>query len=103
MVATLSCTLAGECCAQTQPTANSLFPPPPNLSQATRDAIRPSSVDAKTRWAFRAVSPVTVHSNIVRLGDVVRPLDPDMAGWQRLSRSVIGLVPLGGASHDDRS
>lgn len=66
------------------------------MSQATRDAIRPSSVDSKTRWAFRALSPVTVHTSIVRLGDVALPLDPDMAGWQRLSRSVIGLVPLGG-------
>jgi flagella basal body P-ring formation protein FlgA len=39
---------------------------------------------------------VTVTSPIVRLGDVVRPLDPNMGGWQRLRRSPIGLVPLGG-------
>ncbi len=53
-------------------------------------------VDSNTRWAFRSLSPVTVASPIVRLRDVVKPVDPQMAGWQRLSRSPIGLVPLSG-------
>ena len=75
---------------------DSLFPAPPTTSTAVRGAIRPAFVDASTRWAFRALDSVTVSSPIVRLGDVVRPLDPDMSGWQRLSRSPIGLVPLGG-------
>ena len=79
------------------PTAyDSLFPTPPTKSRAAREAIRPAFVDASTRWAFRALDMVTVNSPIVRLGDVVRPLDPDMSGWQRLSRAPIGLVPLGG-------
>jgi flagella basal body P-ring formation protein FlgA len=52
------------------------------------------SIDATTRWAFRVQSPVTVTSPIVRLGDVVEPLDPKMAGWSRLKRSPIGLLPL---------
>lgn len=60
--------------------------------------IEVATVDAQTRWAFRTVSPVIVRSPIVRLGDVVKPLDPNMAGWQRLRRSPIGLVPLGGQS-----
>ena len=53
------------------------------------------TIDSDTRWAFRALSPVTVSSPIVRLGDVVQPLNPNTAGWQRLRRSPIGLLPLG--------
>ncbi len=48
---------------------------------------------------------MTVNSPIIRLEDVVRPLDPNMAGWQRLRRSPIGLVPIGGQPmtiHRDR-
>lgn len=55
-----------------------------------------ATIDAGTRWTLRTVSPVTVSSPIVRLGDVVQPLDPNVAGWQRLLRSPVGLVPLGG-------
>lgn len=55
-----------------------------------------ATIDAETRWGFRAISPVTVGSPIIRLGDVVRPLDPNMAGWQRLRRAPIGLVPING-------
>tara|TARA_R110002049_G_scaffold72490_6_gene187375 strand:- start:55540 stop:56895 length:1356 start_codon:yes stop_codon:yes gene_type:complete len=98
----------GACCAQdlspfdsrNQPTLaddiNTLFPPPPTQSPGARRAVRPAQITATTRWAFRALDSVTVHSPIVRLGDVVRPLDPDMAAWQRLSRSPIALVPVGG-------
>ncbi|QDT06200.1 flagellar basal body P-ring biosynthesis protein FlgA [Rubripirellula lacrimiformis] len=66
------------------------------------DAQRPNAgsfdvtIDANTRWSFRTVSPVTVTSPIVRLGDVVQPIDPHQSGWQRLSRSAIGLVPVSG-------
>ncbi len=55
-----------------------------------------ATIDANTRWGFRTISPVTVNSLIIRLGDVVQPLDPNMAGWQRLRRSPIGLVPING-------
>ncbi|TWU48072.1 flagellar basal body P-ring formation chaperone FlgA [Rubripirellula reticaptiva] len=55
-----------------------------------------ASVDAGTRWGFRIISPVTVTSSIVRLGDVVQPVDPNQAGWQRLRRAAIGLVPVSG-------
>ncbi len=73
----------------------------PAVVRAQFDAesgIATATIDAQTRWAFRALSPVTVSSPIIRLGDVVKPLDPNMAGWQRLRRSPIGLVPLGGQS-----
>lgn len=55
-----------------------------------------SSINASTRWTLRALSPVTVTSPIIRLGDVVQPLNPNLAGWPRLRGSVIGLMPLGG-------
>ena len=54
-----------------------------------------STIDARTRWAFRTRSPATVSSPIIRLGDVVEPLDPNLGGWSRLCRSPIGLLPLG--------
>ena len=37
-----------------------------------------------------------VSSPIVRLGDVIKPVDSGLAAWQRLSQSPIGLVPVGG-------
>lgn len=55
-----------------------------------------TTIDARTRWTFRTLSPVTLSSSIVRLGDVVQPIDPNQAGWQRLRQSAIGLVPLSG-------
>lgn len=54
-------------------------------------------MDAETRWAFQTRSSVTVHSSIVRLGDLIRPLDDRLAGWQRLKRSPVGLVPVDGS------
>ena len=53
-------------------------------------------VTPETRWAFRAISPATVSTPIVRLEDVVQPLDPNLAGWPRLRREMIGLVPVDG-------
>lgn len=53
-------------------------------------------IDANTRWAFRALSPVTVSSPVVRLGDIIQPLVRDQAGWQRMSRAAVGLVPVSG-------
>ena len=68
------------CCAQ----------PVPPLSE--------SRIDVHTRWAFRAISPVKVSSQIIRLGDVVTPVDSNIAAWQRLRRSPIGLLPVNGTS-----
>lgn len=53
-------------------------------------------IDASTRWAFRTRSPVTISSPVVRLGDIIEPVVPDQAGWQRLSRATVGLVPVSG-------
>ncbi|MEM1070167.1 MAG: flagellar basal body P-ring formation chaperone FlgA [Planctomycetota bacterium] len=69
----------------------------PSFGQyAEKNGIEVASVSSKTRWGFRVVASATVSSPIVRLGDVAIPLDPNMAGWQRLSRLSIGLVPLDG-------
>ena len=45
---------------------------------------------------FRASKQVTLPTNIIRLGDVVEPVDADFKGWAKLSRQGIGLVPLDG-------
>jgi flagellar basal body P-ring formation protein FlgA len=55
-----------------------------------------ATIDTNTRWAFRSLSPVTISTQIVRLGDVAQPLDPNMGGWQRLKGSPIGLLPVDG-------
>ncbi|TWT50522.1 flagellar basal body P-ring biosynthesis protein FlgA [Rubripirellula amarantea] len=53
-------------------------------------------INAHTRWVLKTKSNVRVNSPIVRLEDVVEPTDPNMAGWKRIARSPIGLVPVGG-------
>lgn len=55
-----------------------------------------TSIDAATNWTFRMKSESVVNSPIVRLGDVVVPLDPNIPGWPRMSRSAVGLVPVSG-------
>lgn len=55
-------------------------------------------IDPSTQWAFRTRATATVSSPVVRLQDVVTPLDTRMAAWQRLAKSPIGLVPVGGQS-----
>ncbi len=66
------------CCAQsTQPTAT--------------DHAR---IDANTRWALRALPSVWVSSSIVRLGDVVQPLDPKTPLWNRLQSAPIAMFPV---------
>lgn len=49
---------------------------------------------ASNHWTLRVLSPVTVSSPIVRLGDVVQPLDSQMPQWDRLRHAPIGLLPL---------
>ncbi len=67
-------------------------------ASASADSVQWATVDANTRWAFRTISPVRVSSSIVRLRDIVVPLDPQMGGWQRLGRASVGLVPLDGTA-----
>jgi flagella basal body P-ring formation protein FlgA len=74
---------AGELCAQ----------------QNRSDFVVPthsSRTNASTRWAFETRASVIVTSPIVRLGDVINPINSGLAAWQRLSQSPIGLVPIGG-------
>ncbi len=54
------------------------------------------TIDSNTRWAFRTISPAMVSSPLVRLGDVVQPLDENLAAWNRLKDSPVGLVPVSG-------
>lgn len=71
--------------------------PPPHGGRIAAAKPRDfSTIDGRTRWTFRAISPVTVHTPIVRLGDVARPMHPDRTAWSRLSRSPVGLVPIDG-------
>ena len=45
---------------------------------------------------FRSLKSVSLSSNLIRLGDVVEPVDPELPGWDQISRLGIGLVPVGG-------
>ncbi len=56
------------------------------------------SIDEETTWTFRLKTDVIIHSPIVRLGDVVVPLDLNMPGWDRMSRAAVGLVPVDGTA-----
>ncbi|MGI9444431.1 MAG: flagellar basal body P-ring formation chaperone FlgA [Rubripirellula sp.] len=69
-----------------------------------RDAIRRIERDYNVGEANRRLTVVTLRSrknvalesNLIRLGDVVEPVDPDMPGWSRIARLGIGLVPVDG-------
>lgn len=69
-----------------------------------RDAIRAIEHDYNVGEADRQLTVVTLRSrkdvtlssNLIRLGDVVEPVDPDMPGWAQLARLGIGLVPVDG-------
>jgi flagella basal body P-ring formation protein FlgA len=50
-----------------------------------------------TAVTFRSLKSVLLSSSLIRLGDVVEPVDPDLPGWEQISRLGIGLVPVGGA------
>ncbi len=68
-----------------------------------RDAIRRIERDYNVGEANRRLTVVTLRSrknvalesNLIRLGDVVEPVDPDMPGWSRIARLGIGLVSGG--------
>ena len=50
----------------------------------------------QTVWAFRAKSEVEIGTLVIRLGDLIEPIDQHLPAWPRLSRTTIGLVPVGG-------
>jgi len=65
------------CCAQTKSVVTEL-----------------ATINAKTRWSLRTVPAAVVSSSIVRLGDVVKPLDPKMPLWQRMKSAPIAMFPV---------
>lgn len=77
-------------------TTNPIREAPKSKQPASQRGIELATVHAGTRWGFRALENASVTTPIIRLRDVAIPLDPNMAGWQRLSRLAIGLVPLDG-------
>lgn len=71
----------------------------PSDAPERSDAIatrRTSTIDTNTRWQFVSRESIAIDSSIIRLGDVIRPLEPDMVSWLRLSQSTIGLMPADG-------
>ena len=67
-----------------------------SLANSSPRGLDLATIDTRTRWAFRTLPSVVVNSPIIRLGDVVRPIDPEMKGWERIRRATVGLVPLNG-------
>lgn len=63
-----------------------------------RPAARTASVDAETSWTFRMKQDVVLSSPIVRLGDIIAPLDSNLPQWPRLSRASVGLLPVDGTA-----
>ncbi|MFG0266999.1 MAG: flagellar basal body P-ring formation chaperone FlgA [Rhodopirellula sp. JB055] len=55
------------------------------------------TIDAETRWQFSVVENASTSSPIIRLRDVVRPLQAKMAAWPRLADATVGLMPLDGS------
>lgn len=52
-------------------------------------------INEHTVWVFRALPSVKLESSLIYLGDIAEPLDAKLAAWPRLSRKIIGLVPVG--------
>ncbi len=68
------------------------------LVPVRRGQPQSQSVTSATSWSLQALSPVVLSSPIVRLGDIVKPLDPSLVAWERLRRVSIGLLPTDGTA-----
>jgi flagellar basal body P-ring formation protein FlgA len=66
---------------------------PPSVD---RKSISVELVDSTTRWAFQLRDDAVLSTPIVRLGDIVEPLDSNLAAWPRLQRVSVGLLPTDG-------
>jgi flagella basal body P-ring formation protein FlgA len=55
------------------------------------------TIDSETLWQFSVVENASTSSPIIRLRDVVRPLESKMAAWRRLADATVGLMPLDGS------
>ena len=50
-----------------------------------------------TAVTFRSFKSVKLSTNLIRLGDVVEPVDSNLPGWEQISRLGIGLLPVDGS------
>ena len=66
------------------------------LQGIERETISVQGTQRLDTVTFRALKQVSLSTSIIRLGDVVEPLDPDLPGWAEMSRLGIGLVPVDG-------
>ncbi|EMI41853.1 flagellar basal body P-ring formation chaperone FlgA [Rhodopirellula sp. SWK7] len=70
----------------------------PNVSAESNDSSpRVGTIDANTRWQFVTREDVSITGSIIRLQDVIRPLESNLVAWQRLAESTIGLMPADGS------
>ncbi|TWT82621.1 flagellar basal body P-ring biosynthesis protein FlgA [Planctomycetes bacterium CA13] len=70
----------------------------PSAANMTRTTAVSATIDEQTSWMFRMKQDVAIDTPIVRLSDVIVPLDPNMPGWARLARTAVGLVPVDGTA-----
>lgn len=77
------------------PGSNTDSPPNGRTVKATRSP-RVGMIDAATKWQFVTRESIAISSSIIRLSDVIRPLEPRLNAWKRLAGSTIGLMPSDG-------
>ncbi len=56
------------------------------------------SVGPATTWAFKTRESAVLSSPIVRLEDIIEPLDRQLAAWSRLKRVSVALLPSDGTT-----
>ncbi|MCM2370452.1 flagellar basal body P-ring formation chaperone FlgA [Aporhodopirellula aestuarii] len=70
----------------------------PNVAPESSDTSpRVGMIDENTKWQFVSRESITLHGSLIRLKDVIRPLEPNLVAWQRLADSTIGLMPVDGS------
>jgi len=74
----------------------SVVPVLKTASSVSRSTPRVATIDESTRWQFVSREMIEIQTSIIRLGDVIRPLQPDLIAWKRLSGATIGLMPADG-------
>lgn len=57
---------------------------------------RASLIDESTLWQFVSRESIAIDGDIIRLSDVIRPLEPNLVAWSRLSEATVGLMPADG-------
>ncbi|MEM9368349.1 MAG: flagellar basal body P-ring formation chaperone FlgA [Planctomycetota bacterium] len=66
-----------------------------HVAQAmAQDASRQASRTTRaTRWDFVAIPEPLVQTRTVRIGDLIKPMDPQLAAWPRISQQLVALIP----------